>query len=180
MMHFALCLPTALLVPAGRFAVHPLRTTPLRCTEAAEVPVLASTRLPRLSIEYCAKCNWMLRSVWLQQEILTTFDGTIAEVALIPNQEGDGTFECKMMFAEGDMLAEQVVWDRKTDGGFPEAKELKQRVRDVISPDDSLGHSDTDEKKAKKAEDGTARSALQRLLSVVRLDRLRRGEKKIR
>ena len=28
------------------------------------------------------------------------------------------------------------------DGGFPEAKILKRRVRDVVSPDASLGHSD--------------------------------------
>ena len=35
-----------------------------------------------------------------------------------------------------------VVWDRKTDGGFPEAKVLKQKVRDVVDPERDLGHSD--------------------------------------
>lgn len=34
------------------------------------------------------------------------------------------------------------MWDRKVDGGFPEIKVLKQKVRDIISPDRSLGHSD--------------------------------------
>lgn len=35
-----------------------------------------------------------------------------------------------------------VLWDRKTDGGFPETKELKRRVRDVIQPGRDLGHVD--------------------------------------
>jgi predicted Rdx family selenoprotein len=35
-----------------------------------------------------------------------------------------------------------VVWDRKEDGGFPESKELKQRIRDCIAPEKFLGHSD--------------------------------------
>ncbi|EKM13514.1 selenoW-related protein [Vibrio harveyi] len=35
------------------------------------------------------------------------------------------------------------IWERKKDGGFPEAKVLKQRVRDIIDPERDLGHSDT-------------------------------------
>lgn len=38
----------------------------------------------------------------------------------------------------------KVLWDRKVDGGFPETKELKRRVRDVIEPDRNLGHVDKD------------------------------------
>ena len=34
------------------------------------------------------------------------------------------------------------IWERKRDGGFPEAKELKQRVRDEIDPQRDLGHND--------------------------------------
>lgn len=34
------------------------------------------------------------------------------------------------------------LWDRKEDGGFPEVKELKRRVRDVVSPDRNLGHNE--------------------------------------
>lgn len=37
-----------------------------------------------------------------------------------------------------------ILWDRKTDGGFPETKELKRRVRDVIEPGRNLGHVDRD------------------------------------
>lgn len=32
--------------------------------------------------------------------------------------------------------------DRQTEGGFPELKVLKQRLRNHIQPDMSLGHSD--------------------------------------
>ena len=38
---------------------------------------------------------------------------------------------------EGD-----VLWDRKRDGGFPDAKPLKQRVRDRLDPARDLGHVD--------------------------------------
>jgi predicted Rdx family selenoprotein len=36
----------------------------------------------------------------------------------------------------------ELVWDRKIEGGFPEMKELKQRIRTLIEPSKSLGHSD--------------------------------------
>lgn len=42
----------------------------------------------------------------------------------------------------GFNTARTVLWDRKTDGGFPETKELKRRVRDVIEPGRDLGHVD--------------------------------------
>jgi predicted Rdx family selenoprotein len=32
--------------------------------------------------------------------------------------------------------------DDQTEGGFPELKVLKQRVRNLVSPDMGLGHSD--------------------------------------
>lgn len=35
-----------------------------------------------------------------------------------------------------------VLWDRTVDGGFPETKELKRRVRDIIAPGRDLGHVD--------------------------------------
>lgn len=38
----------------------------------------------------------------------------------------------------------RVLWDRTVDGGFPETKELKRRVRDVIEPNRDLGHVDRD------------------------------------
>jgi selenoprotein W-related protein len=35
-----------------------------------------------------------------------------------------------------------IIWDRRIEGRFPESKELKQRIRDLIAPEKPLGHSD--------------------------------------
>ncbi|MFT4031794.1 MAG: SelT/SelW/SelH family protein [Siphonobacter sp.] len=88
---------------------------------------------PRLTFEYCAKCGWLLRSAWLAQELLTTFTEELGEVALRP-AEITGTFKI--------YLNEELIFDRKRAGGFPEIKELKQQVRDLIAPGKPLGHSD--------------------------------------
>lgn len=86
----------------------------------------------RVEIAYCTQCGWLLRAAWLAQELLSTFEKELAEVALRPGE--GGIFDVR---ANG-----VVVWSRKGEGRFPEAKELKQRVRDAIAPDKPLGHSD--------------------------------------
>ncbi|KAG8830340.1 hypothetical protein FRC17_005026 [Serendipita sp. 399] len=35
-----------------------------------------------------------------------------------------------------------LLWDRKIEDGFPDLKEVKQRVRDKVAPGMPLGHSD--------------------------------------
>ena len=87
---------------------------------------------PVVQIEYCTQCRWLLRAGWTAQELLTTFQDEIGEVALIPGT--GGVFEVRV---EG-----QVIWSRKGEGRFPELAELKQRLRDVIAPERELGHSD--------------------------------------
>ena len=72
-------------------------------------------------------------SGWTAQELLTTFHAELGEVALVPGT--GGIFEVR--------VGEQVVWSRAAEGRFPELKELKQRLRDVIAPERPLGHSDT-------------------------------------
>ena len=89
-------------------------------------------QLPRISIQYCDQCRWMLRATWCAQELLTTFQGQLGEVVLIPGSGGIFEVRCDGI----------VLWSRKDEGGFPELKELKQRVRDQIAPGQSLGHSD--------------------------------------
>lgn len=89
-------------------------------------------RTPRLEIEYCTQCRWLLRAAWLAQELLTTFQPDLGEVALLPGT--GGIFEVR--------LDGHVIWSRAGEGRFPELKELKQRVRDVVAPGRSLGHSD--------------------------------------
>ena len=89
-------------------------------------------RNPRIEIAYCVQCRWMLRAAWLAQELLTTFEKEIGEVALQPGS--GGVFD---VHANGKLL-----WSRKVEGRFPDAREIKQRVRDVIAPDKDLGHSE--------------------------------------
>src|ERR671930_276727 len=86
----------------------------------------------RVEIEYCTQCRWLLRAAWMAQELLTTFQDDLGEVALTPGQ--GGVFEVR---ADGE-----TVWSRAAEGRFPDIKELKQRVRDRVAPQRSLGHSD--------------------------------------
>jgi selenoprotein W-related protein len=90
------------------------------------------TRTPRVEIEYCTQCRWLLRAGWTAQELLTTFQNELGEVALVPGS--GGVFEVR--------VGDQVVWSRSAEGRFPELKELKQRLRDLIAPGRALGHSD--------------------------------------
>jgi selenoprotein W-related protein len=90
------------------------------------------SRTPRVEIEYCTQCRWLLRAGWTAQELLTTFQAELGEVALGPGT--GGVFEVR--------VGDQIVWSRAGEGRFPELKELKQRLRDVIAPERSLGHSD--------------------------------------
>lgn len=90
-------------------------------------------RTPRIEIEYCTQCRWLLRAAWVAQELLTTFQAELGEVALIPGTGGVFEVRCES----------QTVWSRATEGRFPELKEIKVRVRDIVAPDRSLGHSDT-------------------------------------
>jgi selenoprotein W-related protein len=90
------------------------------------------SRTPRVEIEYCTQCRWLLRAGWTAQELLTTFQAELGEVALVPGT--GGVFEVR--------VGDQIVWSRAGEGRFPELKELKQRLRDVIAPERSLGHSD--------------------------------------
>lgn len=86
-----------------------------------------------IDIYYCRQCNWMLRATWLSQELLHTFSEEIDTLSLHPDTGGRFEIHCNGV----------MVWERKRDSGFPEAKVLKQRVRDIIDPQRDLGHSDT-------------------------------------
>ncbi|MDR7276118.1 SelT/SelW/SelH family protein [Catenuloplanes atrovinosus] len=90
------------------------------------------TRQPRLEIEYCTQCRWLLRAAWTAQELLTTFGVRLGEVALVPGT--GGVFDVRL---DGEPL-----WSRKERGAHPEITELKRLVRDRIAPDMSLGHSE--------------------------------------
>lgn len=87
---------------------------------------------PRVEIRYCPRCRWLLRAAWYAQELLSTFEAELGEVALVPAEAG--VFQIRI----GDTL----LHDRKQHGGFPDIKALKRMVRDHASPERSLGHLD--------------------------------------
>jgi len=102
------------------------------------------------------------------QELLSTFNTSIGEIALVPST--GGIFNVTLTFAppveikeaenedkSADVAKQEtagvrtvLLWDRKAEGGFPETKVLKQRVRDHIEPKKDLGHSDVGGKKSKQ------------------------------
>ena len=108
-------------------------TGPAPCTPApARDTGPVTAREPRLEIEYCTQCRWLLRAGWTAQELLTTFTTELGEVALVPGT--GGVFDVR--------LGGETLWSRKEQGGFPDLAVLKQAVRDRVAPDRDLGHTD--------------------------------------
>lgn len=83
----------------------------------------------KVRIHYCTQCQWQLRSVWMAQEILASFGDELYQVILQPGS--GGVFEI--------WVDDHCIWERKKDGGFPSAKELKLRVRNSAFPEMRLG-----------------------------------------
>ena len=70
----------------------------------------------------------------MAQEFLTTFENELKGVTLQPS-EINGRYSIEI---DGNK-----IFDRKEYGGFPEIKELKQIIRDLVAPGKDLGHTDT-------------------------------------
>jgi selenoprotein W-related protein len=87
---------------------------------------------PRIVITYCTQCRWLLRAAWMAQELLSTFADEIGEVALASAVGGAFRIEY-----DGEL-----IWERKRDGGFPDAATVKRLVRDRLDPERNLGHID--------------------------------------
>ncbi|MCO5071602.1 MAG: SelT/SelW/SelH family protein [Rhizobiaceae bacterium] len=93
---------------------------------------MSDTAKPSVRITYCTQCQWLLRAAWMAQELLSTFGADLAEVALQPGTGGIFEISC-----DGTL-----IWERKRDGGFPDAAKLKQLIRDAAFPERELGHAD--------------------------------------
>jgi selenoprotein W-related protein len=112
------------------------------------VQTCASREIPEMSIVltfmYCSGCRWGMRSFWMAQELLSTFEDEkgLAAITLSPNRPPapGGQFSVQSYnVLNGEM---KFLWCLKEDGRFPEIKELKRIVRDVVNPTKSLGHTD--------------------------------------
>jgi selenoprotein W-related protein len=85
---------------------------------------------PRLEIEYCVKCRFLLRAAWMAQELLSTFESELGEVALVPGS--GGIFQVRL---DGDVIA-----SNRESKKMPEPPDVKRLVRDRIAPGRTIGH----------------------------------------
>lgn len=85
---------------------------------------------PRIEIEYCMQCGFLLRAAWIAQELLRAFETEVRDVALKPGSGGNFIVR----------LDGVVLFSRREHGRFPEAKELKLLVRDAIGSKRCFGH----------------------------------------
>jgi selenoprotein W-related protein len=84
----------------------------------------------RVEITYCTRCKFLLRAAWLAQELLTTFESELDEVALCPGS--GGIFEVRL---NGEVIASNA------DGGaMPDPAQVKRLLRDRIAPGRQIGH----------------------------------------
>ncbi len=85
---------------------------------------------PRVEIRYCTRCRFMLRAAYLAQELLSTFENDLAEVALVPSSGG---------ILEVLLDGETIATNRETKK-TPDAGEVKRLLRDRIAPERKVGH----------------------------------------
>jgi selenoprotein W-related protein len=87
---------------------------------------------PRIEIEYCRRCRFQLRAAWLAQEILSTFEEDVGEVALVPS--GGGILEVRV---DGEVVA-----SNRDGATIPDVMDVKRAVRDRVAPARKFGHED--------------------------------------
>ncbi|EAA63175.1 hypothetical protein AN2741.2 [Aspergillus nidulans FGSC A4] len=123
-----------------------------------------------------SKKQWLISYGQFAQELLSTFNTDIGEIALIPRTGGiftvtifpsisastSTTSDSQSNYESESHFSKEgtILWDRKRDGGFPEVKELKSRVRNVIDPGRDLGHTDRALKKGANASSSTPATAI--------------------
>ncbi|KAL5000799.1 Rdx family-domain-containing protein [Aspergillus recurvatus] len=133
-------------------------TAPIEINPPTQSESAKAYSKPRITIQYCTQCKWMLRAAYFAQELLSTFNTDIGEIALVPRTGGvftvtifpsisinpNTTSDSQSNSESETQFSKEgtILWDRKRDGGFPEVKELKSRVRNVIDPGRDLGHTD--------------------------------------
>ncbi|MAS00189.1 MAG: selenoprotein [Nitrosomonadales bacterium] len=85
-----------------------------------------------IKINFCTKCGWLTRASWLSQEFINTFESDISSINLVPDRNGKFEIRCSNV----------MIFSRKKEGKFIDLKLMKQRIRDVVNPSMTLGHSD--------------------------------------
>ncbi|KAI0269240.1 Rdx family-domain-containing protein [Gloeopeniophorella convolvens] len=98
---------------------------------------------PSVSIEFCDRCRWLHRATWTSTELFLTFPPpALKSITIVPLNSDDTAGRFRVWLTANEGASPILMWDRKVEGKFPELKDLKQRIRNFIQPDRSLGHSD--------------------------------------
>ncbi|KAI9001222.1 Rdx family-domain-containing protein [Trametes punicea] len=117
-------------------------TTPASPLDPTTFVPPAPSITPSITIEFCDRCRRLHRATWVSTELFLTFPTpALRSITIMPLNAEDtaGRFRVWLFLDDKPPV---LVWDRKVEGGFPELKVLKQRIRDHIQPGKSLGHSD--------------------------------------
>ena len=85
-------------------------------------------------INYCRGCRWLHRAAWMAQELLITFSEELNGASIITGDKGEFSI----------FLNQDLIFSRKEKGRFPELKEIKNLIRDILIPEKELGHSELD------------------------------------
>jgi selenoprotein W-related protein len=115
---------------SGAWVQDMSETKPFETASSSETIVdLGASIKPVVTITFCTQCQWLLRSAWLAQELLSTLGEALGGVTLVPSH--GGVFEIT--------VDDELIWERQRDGGFPDAKTLKRKVRDAALHEHPLG-----------------------------------------
>lgn len=99
-------------------------------------------------IKYCPSSGYLLRAAYYGQELLTTFcEGELGAISLKPIQKKASTCSFSVELLNDSCLQAKspqsiMLWENSKFGRFPEVKELKRLVRDKVTPQKDLGHSE--------------------------------------
>jgi selenoprotein W-related protein len=85
---------------------------------------------PRVEITYCTQCRFLLRAAWLAQELLSSFENELGEVALRPGS--GGIFEVRL---DGEVIA-----SNRESKQMPDPALVKRLIRDRVAPERQIGH----------------------------------------
>jgi selenoprotein W-related protein len=90
----------------------------------------------RVEIEYCMRCRWLLRAAWTAQELLTTSEAELGEVA--PQPGSGGVFEIRMDGRHSGLARRRAASPTRPSSmeksGDPKVKEAACRMTSTIAP----------------------------------------------
>ncbi len=79
---------------------------------------------PVLTIEYCAPCNYLPRTLWHAQELLASLATSVSALRLVPADNGRYTVT----------LGTTELFSKEKEGRFPEVAELLAAAFAALAP----------------------------------------------